>query len=98
MCVWVWVGWQLERALCKHREKNNLADQINHDLTYAVLFNLANAYAGSKMFTESLSTYSMVVKNKLFPQAGRLRVNMVNSAHHQKGGQSTWTMRTPGIG
>ena len=31
-----------ERALCKHREKANLADQINYDLTYAVNFNLAN--------------------------------------------------------
>jgi hypothetical protein len=31
-----------ERLLCKHREKHALGDQINHDLTYAVCFNLAN--------------------------------------------------------
>ncbi len=33
-----------ERALCKHREKHGLADQINVELTYAVCFNLANQY------------------------------------------------------
>lgn len=33
-----------ERVLCKHREKSNLSDSINYDLTYAVLFNLANMY------------------------------------------------------
>jgi intraflagellar transport protein 88 len=33
-----------ERALCKHREKNGLGEQINHDLTYAVNFNLANQF------------------------------------------------------
>ena len=33
-----------ERSLCKYRESNGLVDQINIDLTYAVCFNLANAY------------------------------------------------------
>jgi intraflagellar transport protein 88 len=33
-----------ERALCKHREKHGLSDQINVELTYAVCFNLANQY------------------------------------------------------
>ena len=32
-----------ERALSKFKEANNLSDSINMDLTYAVVFNLANA-------------------------------------------------------
>ncbi len=33
-----------ERQLCKYRESNNLGDQMNIDLTYAICFNLANQY------------------------------------------------------
>jgi intraflagellar transport protein 88 len=73
-----------ERALCKHREKNGLTDQINFDLTYAVCFNLANCYAAAKMYTEALGAYALVVKNKQYPQAGRLRVNMGNIYYTQK--------------
>lgn len=73
-----------ERTLCKHREKNGLAEAINYDLTYAVLFNLANQYHSSKMYSEALSTYLLVVKNKQYPQAGRLRVNMGNIYYEQK--------------
>jgi intraflagellar transport protein 88 len=38
-----------ERALCKFREGKNLTDQINLELTYAICFNLANAYYHNKM-------------------------------------------------
>ena len=65
-----------ERALCKHREANGLVDQINIDLTYAVCFNLAHAYHGARMHDEALHTYSLLVKNKQYPQSGRLRVNI----------------------
>ena len=30
------------------------------------------------MFTEAINTYSLIVKNKQYPQSGRLRVNMGN--------------------
>ena len=73
-----------ERALCKHREAHGLVDQINIDLTYAVCFNLANAYHQSKMYEEALHTYSLLVKNKQYPQSGRLRVNMGN-IHYEQG-------------
>ena len=65
-----------ERALCKHREANGLVDQINIDLTYAVCFNLAHAYHGARMHDEALHTYSLLVKNKQYPQSGRLRVSI----------------------
>ena len=44
-----------ERALCKHREQNGLVDAINLDLTYAVCFNLANAYHMNEMYSEALN-------------------------------------------
>lgn len=73
-----------ERHLLKHREKNGLAEQINYELTYAVLFNLANQYHANKMYQEALHTYVIVVKTKQYPQAGRLRVNMGNIYYEQK--------------
>lgn len=73
-----------ERMLCRHREKNGLGDQINVDLTYAICFNLANQYHANGMFTEALNTYAQIVKNKQYPQAGRLRVNMGNIYFQQK--------------
>lgn len=73
-----------ERALCKFRESHGLAEQINLDLTYAICFNLANAYYHNKMYEEALNTYQLIVKNKSYPQSGRLRVNMGNIYYEQK--------------
>ena len=73
-----------ERALCKFRETNGLAEQINLDLTYSVCFNLAACYHRSKMYAEALNAYTVIVKNKQYPQAGRLRVNMGNIYFEQK--------------
>lgn len=67
-----------ERQLTKFREARKLADQINMDLTYCVCFNLANAYAMNSMYQEALNTYTLIVKNKTYLTAGRLRVNMGN--------------------
>ena len=61
-----------------------LVDQINIDLTYSVCFNLANQYHANKQYTEALNTYSLIVKNKQYAQAGRLRVNMGNIYYEQK--------------
>ena len=38
------------------------------------------------MYQEALSTYSLIVKNKQYPQSGRLRVNMGNIYFEQVGG------------
>ena len=73
-----------ERLLCKFRESKGLVEQINLDLTYAICFNLANAYFHNKMYEESLNTYQLIVKNKQYPQSGRLRVNMGNIYYEQK--------------
>ncbi|XP_076857925.1 intraflagellar transport protein 88 homolog isoform X2 [Brachyhypopomus gauderio] len=73
-----------ERALVRQREQTGTADHINLDLTYSVLFNLANQYANNDMNTEALNTYQVIVKNKMFNNAGRLKVNMANIYFKQK--------------
>ncbi|XP_059417730.1 intraflagellar transport protein 88 homolog isoform X5 [Carassius carassius] len=73
-----------ERALVRQREQTGTADHINLDLTYSVLFNLANQYANNDMYTEALNTYQVIVKNKMFSNAGRLKVNMANIYFKQK--------------
>ena len=67
-----------ERALNKQREKYALLDTVNHDLTYAILFNLANTYARCGQTTEALNTYQLIIRNKQYPHAQRLRVNVGN--------------------
>jgi len=75
---------QKERLLRKQREQAGMLEQINIDLTYAVCFNLANMYQMNTMYQDALNTYSLIVRNKQYPQAGRLRVNMGNIYFSQK--------------
>ncbi|CAI8003550.1 Intraflagellar transport protein 88 homolog [Geodia barretti] len=73
-----------ERMLCKQREQASLAEQLNLDLTYCVLFNLANQYEANEQYSEALNTYLLIVKNKMFNNGSRLRVNMGNIYTAQK--------------
>lgn len=43
-----------------------------------VLFNLANLYSKNEMFVEALNTYTLMTKNKMFPNVNRLKINMGN--------------------
>ncbi|MCO5554701.1 hypothetical protein L7F22_008234 [Adiantum nelumboides] len=72
-----------ERLLCRHREQTGLIEQLNTDLTFSVCFNLAYQYERSKLFSEALTTYSQIIKNKQFSQGGRLRINMGNIYYEQ---------------
>ncbi|XP_062050508.1 intraflagellar transport protein 88 homolog isoform X4 [Lepus europaeus] len=67
-----------ERVLVRQREQVTTPENINLDLTYSVLFNLANQYSANEMYTEALNTYQVIVKNKMFSNAGKLKVNMGN--------------------
>ncbi|XP_037542593.1 intraflagellar transport protein 88 homolog, partial [Nematolebias whitei] len=73
-----------ERALVRQREQSGTADHINLDLTYSVLLNLANQYENNEMYPEALNSYQVIVKNKMFSNAGRLKVNMGNIYFKQK--------------
>ncbi|KPI91228.1 Intraflagellar transport protein 88-like [Papilio xuthus] len=68
----------LERQLIRMQEQANMGDTHNLDLTFAVLCNLAGQYALNEMYTEALNTYQLLTRNKLFPHANRLKVNMGN--------------------
>ncbi|GBP43428.1 Intraflagellar transport protein 88 homolog [Eumeta japonica] len=68
----------LERQLIRMQEQANLGDSHNLDLTFSVLCNLAGQYALNEMYTEALNTYQLLTRNKLFPHANRLKVNMGN--------------------
>ncbi|XP_042866439.1 intraflagellar transport protein 88 homolog isoform X1 [Penaeus japonicus] len=74
-----------ERSLIRQREQAGLSDGHNLDLTFSVLFNLANQYAANDMYTEALNTYQVITKDRMFNNSGRLRVNMGNI--HYKMGQ-----------
>jgi intraflagellar transport protein 88 len=73
-----------ERAFSKHCETHALADLVNIDLTYAVLFNLAHVYHLNGLWKEALQAYTPLVKNKQYTQGGRLRVNMGNIYFEQQ--------------
>uniref|UniRef100_A0A8C7XBL1 Intraflagellar transport 88 homolog n=1 Tax=Oryzias sinensis TaxID=183150 RepID=A0A8C7XBL1_9TELE len=73
-----------EQAVVRQREQSGTADHINLDLTYSVLLNLANQYEHNEMYPEALNTYQVIVKNKMFNNPGRLKVNMGNIYFQQK--------------
>ncbi|XP_065057335.1 intraflagellar transport protein 88 homolog isoform X2 [Rhopilema esculentum] len=73
-----------ERLLVKQREQSGLSDQVNLDITYSVLFNLANQYHANQMHQEAINSYQVIVRNKMFSNAGRLRVNMGNIYFEQR--------------
>ncbi|NP_001340503.1 intraflagellar transport protein 88 homolog isoform 9 [Homo sapiens] len=67
-----------ERVLVRQREQVTTPENINLDLTYSVLFNLASQYSVNEMYAEALNTYQVIVKNKMFSNAGILKMNMGN--------------------
>merc|ERR1719401_1871614 len=67
-----------ERQLCRLREQQNLLDQLNVDLTYAVCLNLAIQHQANDNDNEALTIYTQIVKNKQYPFSGRFKVNMGN--------------------
>lgn len=66
----------LDRKLLQLRDAGNFVH--NFDLTFSVLFNLANLYALNDMHIEALNTYNLITKNKMFANANRLKINMGN--------------------
>ena len=80
-----------ERQLSKERaarEGSSGADGPNNngnpDITYCVLFNLAEQLHRNRLYQDALSTYAVIVTNKQFYQSGRLRVNMGNIYFEQR--------------
>lgn len=57
---------QKERALVRQREQIGLTENINLDLTYSVLFNLAVQYEANEMYPEALNTYNVVGQGNFY--------------------------------
>eukprot|EP01083_Nonionella_stella_P143249 444774_1 len=73
-----------ERQVIAFREKNNLDDNTNTDLTFSVLFNLGYIYELKEMHSEALNIYnSMMNDNNNNELSSRLRVNMGNIYYKQ---------------
>jgi len=73
-----------ERNLCRQRDQSQMTEQMNLDITYSVLFNLALSYHRQQLYHEANNTYNVIVKNKMFSNAGRLRVNVGNLFYEQR--------------
>ncbi|TKR92804.1 hypothetical protein L596_007383 [Steinernema carpocapsae] len=73
-----------ERIVVKLREQLSMIDSLNVDLTYSVLFNLAQQYMANNMLTEAMNSYQVIVKNKLYQNAGRLKINIGNIYFRKK--------------
>eukprot|EP00049_Salpingoeca_infusionum_P015355 m.298032 g.298032 ORF g.298032 m.298032 type:complete len:836 (-) comp15859_c3_seq1:96-2603(-) len=83
----------LEKAqeACTHekqfaREKEQLlgVEQVNFDLTFAVILHLACVQEQCEMYPEAISTLNILIKDKSYDRAGRLRVNVGNIYYKQK--------------
>ena len=73
-----------ERQLVRLREQNGLSEGISVELTYSCLFNLALQYEANDMLSEALNSYQVIVKNKMFQNSGRVKVNMGNIYYKQQ--------------
>ena len=67
-----------EKILQRHRDLQGFTDQSNYDLTYSVHFNAGNVFEACEMYQEAQASYTTIIKNKAFSNAGRLRVNLGN--------------------
>lgn len=54
------------------KEQSGLTETVglNLDLTFATIFNLAEQYSNSKMWTEAINTYQSILKNRSFTNTG----------------------------
>ena len=65
-----------DRMLCRQRETLMGADVKNDDLTFSILFHLAQTYERCGLDAEAITAYNTIIKNKVFDKAARLRINL----------------------
>jgi tetratricopeptide (TPR) repeat protein len=74
---------QTERQLSRLRDEDN-PDNVNTDITYAVMLNLGSIYQQAGMHSKALKQFEDVVSNKQLGNSGRLRINIGNILFSQK--------------
>ncbi|XP_059470660.1 intraflagellar transport protein 88 homolog isoform X2 [Neocloeon triangulifer] len=67
-----------ERTLARMQEQTGFTENRNVDLTFSVLFNLAQQYESCGLLQEALNVYQAITKNRVFSNASRLKINMGN--------------------
>src|SRR5699024_7697111 len=70
-----------ERSLGRMKEQSGLLEQFGHssDLTFAVIFNLAEQYSNAQMWPEAINTYQSVLKNRAFTNTGEISSRVLDS-------------------
>ncbi|KAI9557616.1 hypothetical protein GHT06_017444 [Daphnia sinensis] len=66
-----------EKSLLRQKEQSGMGES-NNDLAFMVSFNLANQYVANGLFSEAMSSYQQLIKNRTFANIGRLRLNIAN--------------------
>lgn len=74
---------QAERQLTRLREEDN-PDNVNTDITYAVMLNLGSIYQQAGMHSKALKQFEDIVSNKQLGNSSRLRINIGNILFVQK--------------
>lgn len=72
-----------EKALMKLKEQSGSNEGHDWDITFSVLFNLASQYEAGEMYTEALTTYAAIAKNKLLVHGPKVKINMGNIYYKQ---------------
>jgi intraflagellar transport protein 88 len=67
-----------EKALMKLKEQAGSNEGHDWDITFAVLFNLGTQYEEAEMYTEALTTYTAISKNKLLVHGPKVKINVGN--------------------
>ncbi|KAG8228014.1 hypothetical protein J437_LFUL003649 [Ladona fulva] len=69
---------QKERSMVRLQEQTGMMNNRNEDLSFSTLLNLANQYEANEMYSEALSAYQSITRNRMLPNIKRFKVNMGN--------------------
>ncbi|MCP9260493.1 Intraflagellar transport protein 88 [Dirofilaria immitis] len=73
-----------ERTIVKIREQLSTTEQLNLDLTFTVLFNLAHQYMANNLLTEALNTYQMIVKNRMIKIMNNIGIAFIKCGEYDE--------------
>lgn len=72
-----------ERSLIRLKEQSGTHEGHDWDITFSVMFNLASQYEACEMYTEALTTYHDIAKNKVLAHGAKVKINMGNIYYKQ---------------
>eukprot|EP00484_Ammonia_sp_Unknown_P022765 CAMPEP_0197030388 /NCGR_PEP_ID=MMETSP1384-20130603/9631_1 /TAXON_ID=29189 /ORGANISM="Ammonia sp." /LENGTH=780 /DNA_ID=CAMNT_0042459721 /DNA_START=22 /DNA_END=2364 /DNA_ORIENTATION=- len=74
-----------ENEVSAFREKHSLEEQLNTDLTFAVLFNLGYIYELKRMYTEALTIYNSIISGNQALQTANNQIEIMSRVRLQIG-------------